>query len=370
VPLRRVSFACVGVRRTNHPSGVTDNDRGVADSCFCELGAPCSKSARAGETRYAAGVLPVFALPSLDEPDSIRRLAEACESVGFFYLGDHGSDRELEARLEAETRRFFARPHVEKQPLAMANAGAAWRGYFPVGGELTSGAADQKEGLYFGDELGPDDPRVAAGWPMHGANLFPDGMRDVVLAYMRGQEQIGQRVLRAMARALGLDPGYFAAHLTRRPTSLFRIFHYPPRPLGDSSWGVGEHTDYGLLTLLKQDDRGGLEVKTPGGWVAAEPIAGTLVCNLGDMLDRLTGGRFRSTPHRVRNTSGASRYSWPFFLDPAFDADVAPLPMARVRPVEVDAAERWDRASVHTLSGTYGEYLLAKVARVFPALVR
>lgn len=92
------------------------------------------------------------------------------------------------------------------------------------------------------------------------------------------------------------------------------------------------------------------------------------MCNLGDMLDRLTGGRFRSTPHRVRNRSGKSRYSWPFFLDPAFDAQVAPLPGAQVRPVELDAAERWDRASVHTLAGTYGDYLRSKVARVFPAL--
>ncbi len=111
-------------------------------------------------------------------------------------------------------------------------------------------------------------------------------------------------------------------------------------------------------------------MKTARGWVDAPPRPGTLVCNLGDMLDRLTGGRYRSTPHRVRNTSGRSRYSWPFFFDPSFDAEVAPLPFARVRPAEVDAAERWDRASVHTLRGTYGEYLLSKVSRVFPDLGR
>jgi isopenicillin N synthase-like dioxygenase len=190
-----------------------------------------------------------------------------------------------------------------------------------------------------------------------------------VLGFMRATEAVGQRVLRAMALALGLDADHFARHLTHRPTNLFRIFHYPAGG-DDDAWGVGEHTDYGLLTLLKQDERGGLEVKTPAGWIDAPPRPGTFVCNLGDMLDRLTGGRFRSTPHRVRNRSGASRYAWPFFLDPAFDATIVPLPGALARPADVDAAERWDRASVHTLGGTYGDYLLAKVARVFPALIR
>jgi isopenicillin N synthase-like dioxygenase len=313
--------------------------------------------------------LPVFRLEAMEQPGEVRRLGEACEAVGFFYVAEHGVDRALEHRLERDSAAFFGLPLADKQRIAMARGGAAWRGYFPVGGELTSGVPDLKEGLYFGDELAPGDPR--AGWPMHGANLFPDEprrLREVVPAYMQAQERIGQRVLRALAMSLGLDPAYFATHLTHRPTNLFRIFHYPPAGADPAAWGVGEHTDYGLLTLLKQDDRGGLEVKTAAGRIDAPPIAGTLVCNLGDMLDRLTGGRFRSTPHRVRNRSGASRSSWPFFLDPAFDAQVAPLPGAQVRPAALDAAERWDRASVHTLSGTYGDYLRAKVARVFPAL--
>lgn len=311
-------------------------------------------------------VLPTFDLAELEEPGEVRRLRAACEEVGFFYIAGHGIDAELEARLERESAAFFARPREAKERIAMRLGGKAWRGYFGVGDELTSGVPDHKEGLYVGEEIADGDPR--AGWPMHGRNLFPDdqpALREVVDAFMRAQEEVGQRVLRGIARALGLDAGYFVAHLTRRPTQLFRIFHYPA---GADGWGVGEHTDYGLLTLLKQDDRGGLEVKTPAGWIDAPPLPGTFVCNLGDMLDRLTGGRVRSTPHRVRNRSGASRYSWPFFLDPAFDAIVAPLPGSLVRPADVDAATRWDRASVHTLGGTYGDYLLAKVARVFPAL--
>ncbi|MCU0696288.1 MAG: isopenicillin N synthase family oxygenase [Myxococcaceae bacterium] len=303
----------------------------------------------------------------------VDALRTACEAVGFFVIEGHGVPAGLDAELERLTRAFFALPLEQKLALAMARGGRAWRGYFPVGGELTSGVPDLKEGLYLGAELGPDDERVRAGWPLHGANLFPDevlpALRPTVLAWQRELEQLGQVVMRGLAVSLGLGPDFFERSLTRSPLCLFRLFHYPaPAPEQSSAWGVGEHTDYGLLTLLKQDDCGGLEVKTRTGWQAVPPTPGAFVCNLGDMLDRLTGGRYRSTPHRVRNTAGRSRYSWPFFFDPGFDAEVKPLPGASVRPAEQDAAERWDRASVHTLSGTYGAYLTQKVSRVFPEL--
>ncbi|WP_432977982.1 2OG-Fe(II) oxygenase family protein [Dactylosporangium sp. CA-233914] len=113
---------------------------------------------------------------------------------------------------------------------------------------------------------------------------------------------------------------------------LFGIFHYPPSPPGASNRGTGEHTGYGLLTLLLQDDNGGPRVRVPGGeeaeeaWIDAAPIPGTFVCNIGDMLDRLAGGWYRSTPHRVRNVSGNERLSFPFFFGPDFAAEVPPLP--------------------------------------------
>jgi isopenicillin N synthase-like dioxygenase len=285
---------------------------------------------------------------------------------------NHGVDEGLQARLERATFDFFALADAVKAQVSMERGGTAWRGWFPLGGELTSGAPDLKEGIYFGDELGSDDRRVREGWPMHGANLFPrevPALREAVLAFMRDQRRVGQRVMQLIAQSLGLEPEFFSRGLLREPLSLFRIFHYPPPP-STEGWGVGEHTDYGLLTVLKQDDCGGLEVRTPGGWVDAPPIPGTFVCNLGDMLDRMTGGRYRSTPHRVRNSSGRNRFSWPFFLDPAFDAKVEPLPGSLVRPVAQDAGERWDRASVHGLQGTYGDYLRTKVSKVFPSLAQ
>jgi isopenicillin N synthase-like dioxygenase len=172
--------------------------------------------------------------------------------------------------------------------------------------------------------------------------------------------------MEGVSLSLGLDADWFARTYTAEPTVLFRIFHYPAGGAPDA-WGVGEHTDYGLLTLLAQDRFGGLQVKTPGGWIEAPPIEGALVCNIGDMLERLTGGRYRSTPHRVRNVSGHDRLSFPLFFDPDFLAPMTPLPVGASR-IEADRIERWDRASVHEFEGTYGDYLLGKVGKVFPQL--
>jgi isopenicillin N synthase-like dioxygenase len=306
-----------------------------------------------------------------DEEAVARQLDTACREVGFFYLAGHGLDPELAARLDALSREFFALPEEEKAEIAMQRGGRAWRGWFPVGGELTSGVPDLKEGIYFGSELPPDHPRVRAGTPLHGPNLFPREpaeLRDVVLAYVDELTRIGQAVLGGIAVGLGLDRNWFGRHLTTDPLVLFRIFHYPPAADGDDGrWGVGEHTDYGLLTLLAQDANGGLAVRSGDGWIDADPIPGTFVCNLGDMLERLTGGRYRSTPHRVRNDSGAERLSFPFFLDPSWDAVVDRLPIVE-RPSDEGAAERWDRTSVHGFTGTYGDYVTAKVAKVFPDL--
>lgn len=308
---------------------------------------------------------------SADASATAGAIDAACREFGFFYIVGHGISTQLQADLDALARQFFSLPGGEKDRIAMTRGGRAWRGWFPVGGELTSGVPDAKEGLYFGAQLSPDDPRVAAGIPLHGPNLFPrtpHRLREVVLDYMDELTRLAQAVLSGIAMALGLQPSWFVEHLTRDPLVLFRIFHYPPlEDASDPRWGVGEHTDYGLLTILGQDVHGGLQVRTPSGWVDAAPRPGSFVCNLGDMLERLTGGLYRSTPHRVRNTSGADRLSFPFFLDPSWDAHVDRLPIVG-RPVDAAAAERWDRTSVHGFTGTYGDYVWAKVNRVFPRL--
>ena len=299
-------------------------------------------------------------------------LREACRNVGFFYLSGHRVSTDLQARLEELSQAFFAQKEVDKMQCRMALAGKAWRGYFPVGGELTSGQPDLKEGIYVGSELAPAHPKVQAGGPMHGANLFPQipGFRETVLEYMEAVTELGHILMRLLSLSLGLAEDYFYQRYTKDPLILFRIFHYPPDACIEDAvnWGVGEHTDYGLLTILKQDDCGGLQIKSQDRWIEAPPIPNTFICNIGDMLERMTGGVYRSTPHRVRNTSGKERYSYPLFFDPGFDVEMDLIPNARIQPG--DHSLRWDQRSVHEFKGTYGEYILSKVARVFPDLMR
>ncbi|WP_440071983.1 isopenicillin N synthase family dioxygenase [Streptosporangium sp. OZ121] len=295
-----------------------------------------------------------------------REIERACRDTGFFYVSGHGVPPSLLDRLDTAARRFFSLPPEVKAEISMERGGRAWRGFFPVGGELTSGRPDLKEGVYFGTELPEDDPR--ARLPLHGRNLFParvPELGEAVLEYLDRLTDLGQSVMRGVALSLGLAEDYFATGYTADPTVLFRIFHYPPAPPASDGWGVGEHTDYGLLTLLAQDHNGGLQVHAGRGWIEAPPIPGTFVCNIGDMLDRLTGGFYRSTPHRVRNVSGNERLSFPFFFDPAWDAEVPPLPS---REAAGGGRARWDGQDLRAFTGTYGEYLLAKVSKVFPRL--
>jgi isopenicillin N synthase-like dioxygenase len=324
--------------------------------------------------------LPIIDIASLrDGSEDMARIGaaldRACCEFGFFYVTGHGIDPALSARMIALAREFFALPLEQKLAIAMAHGGRAWRGYFPVDGELTSGRPDRKEGIYFGTELDPDDPRVRAGVPLHGMNLYPSlsGFRETLVTYIDKITAVGQLLLRAIAAGLGLGPDYFLERYTRDPTVLFRIFNYPPSTAGahDSDLGVGEHTDYGLLTLLRQDEIGGLEIWHHDRWLPAPPVPDSFVCNVGDMLERLTAGRYVSALHRVRNVSTRDRISMPLFLDPSFDAV-----LARIEALTPDRStsnrnrreRRWDNTDLATISGTYGEYLLNKVSKVFPQL--
>ena len=258
-----------------------------------------------------------------------REIRDAAESLGFLYFKNHGVPAEVVDTAFATGRRFFDLPTEAKLAVKV---NASHRGYIPFNNAVYSSELkpNLNESFLMGLDLPADDPDVAAGVPMHGSNQWPPAMpelRPALEAYFDALGTLGQLTLRAFALALDLDEHFFEPRFAK-PMPFIRLLHYPPqigtRP--DNEFGAAAHTDYGFVTILAQDDVGGLQVKRrDGGWIEAPPIAGTFVVNIADMLMRWTNDRWVSTPHRVINASGRERYSLPFFYDPTYHTMVSCL---------------------------------------------
>ena len=185
-----------------------------------------------------------------------------------------------------------------------------------------------KEAFNIGLDLAPDDPELLAGVPFRSLNAWPDlpDFKRALLGYFDDCVALGQQIHRAFALDLGLHADFFQDKLDRSMATL-RLLHYPAiSPGAPDQMSAGEHTDYGNITLLATDDVGGLEVRTRSGdWIAAPPIEGAFIVNIGDCLMRWTNDVYVSTPHRVVNRSGRERYSIAFFFDANPDALVAAI---------------------------------------------
>jgi isopenicillin N synthase-like dioxygenase len=258
-----------------------------------------------------------------------RAVHQACAGVGFFYIVGHGVPSNVIETAAQAARRFFAFGPEAKQSVA---ANANHRGFHAKGDALMYGASkpDAKEFYSVGLELNADDPSVRAGEPLRGPNNWPSFMpelRPALYGYFEEMAACGADLLRVVALSLGLDEAFFAPRYTK-PLQRTQIIYYPPQPPKSEAdeFGVAPHSDYGCITLLWQDDNGGLQVRSVASksWIDAPPIPGTLVINVGDLLARWTNGRFSSTHHRVINRSGRERYSIATFFDPNFSTIVDP----------------------------------------------
>ena len=294
---------------------------------------------RPGAADPSPPALPVIDVAPLDGSDPAARwqvaaqLRAACENHGFFYIVGHGVDPALIRQVLAQSHTFFGQPAVRKARVDKALSPCN-RGYEGLRNQtLQTGAPpDVKEGYYIGVELPVDDARVLAGKFNHGPNLWPDnlpGFRHTMERYFAAMLALGRRLMRGMALSLALPERYFDGFVDDAIATL-RLLHYPPHPAQPmpGEKGCGEHTDFGSLTLLLQDDVGGLQVMDAarGAWIDAPPVPGSYVVNIGDLIERWTNGRYHSTLHRVVNASGRERYSAPFFLSGAPDHVVACLP--------------------------------------------
>lgn len=288
--------------------------------------------------RISPSTLPIIDVSGLsgDLKDRLavgRELRRACLDKGFFYLKNHGISEELVERVFAESEKFFALPEAQKlaidRTLSKAN-----RGYEPLRAQtLEAGAPpDLKEGFYIGPEHAPDDPRVLNAKFNHGPNQWPAALpsfHDTMTEYFGALSGLGERLMRGIALSLELPEDHFKSFCTD-PMATLRLLHYPPQQADHepNQRGAGAHTDFGGLTLLRQDNVGGLQVwdQESQGWIHAQPVPGTYIVNLGDMIARWTNDMYRSTLHRVINTSGRERYSVPFFYVGNYDHEVACIP--------------------------------------------
>jgi isopenicillin N synthase-like dioxygenase len=264
---------------------------------------------------------------------------KACRETGFFYISNHGVSQALiEAQFDC-ARRFFELPLEEKLSIDLKKSKSA-AGYAPIAGQALdsqnanakASPPDVKESFYYADEVPDDHPFAAAGMRGFGNNQWPrslPGFREQMLSYQATMRKIGDHVLSLIASSIDLPPDHFVSFYDV-PIPNTRLIRYPPQPANAqfNQIGAGAHTDWGGITLLAQDDLGGLEVTNVAGeWLEATPIAGTFVVNLGDLMARWTNGLYKSTMHRVRNNkANKDRYSIPFFYSPRPTAVVECLP--------------------------------------------
>jgi len=257
-------------------------------------------------------------------PDTVlaQHIDAALRESGFFAVAGHGVPQPVVDAAFDASHRFFALAEHDK---------ARWyidgwpikRGFDPIGWQsLDVGMPpDVKESFYMGNtSLGPNQ------WPDEA--LVP-GFRAACEAYSQAMHRVALRLMALFAQALGMAPHAFDGYM-RDPTCTTRLLHYPPQPAtaAPGQIGCGAHTDWGALTLLAQDDAGGLQVqRADGSWLDVPPVPGALVVNTGDMMPRWTNDRWRSTMHRVINRlSGRDRWSIAYFFDLDPQARIAPLP--------------------------------------------
>ncbi len=317
--------------------------------------------------------------------DEVRSI---CHHIGFFHLVGHGISPALLAEHAGYRARFFALPDETKRRIDKAGS-PHFRGWEPVGAELTGGRPDQREQLDLAVEnpvrgLRAEPPYLRLDGPNQWLpeEVLP-GFRDHLSRFFDALSALADELLAVLSVGLGLPEDHLTHLFGARPLSLVKLISYPPTPHGEA--GVNAHHDAGFLTLLLQDDVGGLQVEAPdGAWVDVPPRTDAFVVNLGEMLQEMSGNYYVATTHRV--ITGEARFSSAWFHGPALETELAPLPLAPGLAAAVAASARHARAGFMARreelesgvdgiasrqgAGVYGQQLWNYYRRSYPANVR
>jgi isopenicillin N synthase-like dioxygenase len=292
------------------------------------------------------------------------QIGDACRGIGFFYIVNHAVPDDLLAEAFEANRRVHRLPVAEKERIRLNR----WhRGYETfASSQLTSSARfaparhpNQLESFFVRHEVPASDPRFERV-ALCGPNQWPPDpwFRDVVTRYGAAVRELASRLLAPFSVAVGEQPDFFARFFAS-PSTALKLIHYPPTPEArpEDLFGIPPHTDYGFLTILAQDNVGGLQLqRVDGTWIPAPCVPGSFILNIGDILARWTNDEFSATPHRVINRSASmDRYSIALFFDPSLDATVeclarfsSPARPARYEPIR------------------YGDYYAMRLDRNFP----
>ena len=327
----------------------------------------------------SSGLRPFQHLPIIDLSRPVLDVAididAACRSVGFMYIVNHGVSETLITKMRAYSKSFFELSLSQKEKMTVLGSSSGIRGFFRLGQENLQGKdstrdlekeekspvlqgtlykGDLKEGFDTGREITDQD--IDFECPLVDVNRWPEedvlpGFKETVLEYQKELLKVTDKLLVAFALGLNLPRDYFTKH-AKNPMVTLRLLHYPPQEVLDTNqMGCGAHTDYGLCTVLHQDDVGGLQVRNSDHeWIDAPPVPNSFVINIGDMLSRWTDGVYSSTVHRVVNNTGSERYSMPFFFNPDVNTPIASISKSNVfPPITSDALllERYTQTFAH-----------------------
>jgi len=324
-------------------------------------------------------VLPLLDLREFTSGDPTRRAAfvaklrDTAHHVGFFYLTGYGAHPQLVQDVLQASRDFFALSPQQKQAVHMVHS-PQFRGYTAAGDEITRGERDWREQL----DIGAERPTIAQtpdapAWSrLQGPNQWPQDLptlKPALLAWQDGLTEAARQLLRALALALGQPEDRFDEAFAGTPVQHLKVIRYPGRNDGESRQGVGAHKDSGCLTLLLQDTQAGLQVLQRDAqgaerWIDAPPVPGTLIINLGEVLEILSGGYLRATIHQVVSPPQTSdRLSVAFFLSPRLDAE---LPTLTLPPAQAAQARGVERDPLNPLIAHTGRNLLKGRLRSHP----